>query len=63
MSYTAVGGVTGVFQEGVATAGESKDGWSFEVDEEDVNKLLETEELPVVEDAPEERTDLEDVFR
>ena len=38
----------------------------FEVDEEDVNKLLETEEtegVAVVEQASEERTDLEDVFR
>ena len=38
----------------------------FEVDEEDVNKLLETEETEVgvsVEQGSEERTDLEDVFR
>ena len=38
----------------------------FEVDEEDVNKLLETEEtegVVPVEQGSEERTDLEDVFR
>merc|ERR1711971_1252134 len=54
-------------QEGLnANQGTSKDGWSFEVDEEDVNKLLETEETEgavAVEQASEERTDLEDVFR
>merc|ERR1711974_482814 len=54
-------------QEGLsANQGTSKDGWSFEVDEEDVNKLLETEETEVgvsVEQGSEERTDLEDVFR
>ena len=41
----------------------------FEVDEEDVNKLLETEETEagvqsvVEQEGSEERTDLEDVFR
>lgn len=51
-------------QEGVTTTGDTKDGWSFEVDEEDVNKLLETEESPAdAAGASEERTDLEDVFR
>merc|ERR1712110_326015 len=52
-------------QEGLsANQGTSKDGWSFEVDEEDVNKLLETEAVAVsVEQGSEERTDLEDVFR
>merc|ERR1712210_303220 len=54
-------------QEGLCTnQGASKDGWSFEVDEEDVNKLLETEEtegVVPVEQGSEERTDLEDVFR
>merc|ERR1719430_2060975 len=53
-------------QEGLCTnQGMSKDGWSFEVDEEDVNKLLETEETEgvSVEQGSEERTDLEDVFR
>merc|ERR1712192_272913 len=53
-------------QEGLsANQGTSKDGWSFEVDEEDVNKLLETEETEgvAVEQGSEERTDLEDVFR
>merc|ERR1719495_2120214 len=53
-------------QEGYSTnQGASKDGWSFEVDEEDVNKLLETEETEAVsvEQGSEERTDLEDVFR
>merc|ERR1719430_1744830 len=53
-------------QEGLsANQGTSKDGWSFEVDEEDVNKLLETEETEgvSVEQGSEERTDLEDVFR
>merc|ERR1719331_1196521 len=53
-------------QEGLcANQGASKDGWSFEVDEEDVNKLLETEETEAVsvEQGSEERTDLEDVFR
>merc|ERR1719430_2742928 len=53
-------------QEGLCTnQGASKDGWSFEVDEEDVNKLLETEktEAVSVEQGSEERTDLEDVFR
>merc|ERR1712126_95627 len=55
-------------QEGLcANQGASKDGWSFEVDEEDVNKLLETEETEGVSveqgSAAEERTDLEDVFR
>ena len=40
--------------------------WMFQVDEEDVNKLLETEEtegVVPVEQGSEERTDLEDVFR
>merc|ERR1719242_1562280 len=52
-------------QEGLsANQGTSKDGWSFEVDEEDVNKLLETETEGVsVGQGSEERTDLEDVFR
>merc|ERR1712192_379633 len=53
-------------QEGLsANQGSSKDGWSFEVDEEYVNKLLETEETESVsvEQGSEERTDLEDVFR
>jgi len=51
-------------KEGVTTTGDTKDGWSFEVDEEDVNKLLETEESPAdAAGASEERTDLEDVFR
>merc|ERR1719331_433070 len=53
-------------QEGYSTnQGASKDGWSFEVDEEDVNKLLETEETEgvSVEQGSDERTDLEDVFR
>ena len=37
---------------------------NFQVDEEDVNKLLETETEGVsVGQASEERTDLEDVFR
>merc|ERR1712107_569934 len=37
-------------QEGYSTnQGASKDGWSFEVDEEDVNKLLETDPVPVEE--------------
>merc|ERR1712107_851558 len=35
-------------QEGYSTnQGASKDGWSFEVDEEDVNKLLENDPMPV----------------
>merc|ERR1712004_880529 len=51
-------------QEGYSTnRGASKDGWSFEVDEEDVNKLLETDPVPVEQPSSEERTDLEDVFR
>merc|ERR1719222_738385 len=55
-------------QEGMCANQEAsnKDGWSFEVDEEDVNKLLETEEtegVVPVEQGSEERTDLEDVFR
>jgi len=51
-------------QEGYSTnQGASKDGWSFEVDEEDVNKLLETDPVPVEQPSSEERTDLEDVFR
>jgi len=41
---------------------DSKDGWSFEIDEEDVNKLLENEISPEPGDK-EERTALEDVFR
>jgi len=41
---------------------ESKDGWSFEIDEEDVNKLLDGEEEND-QNPNEERTDLEDVFR
>jgi len=50
-------------QEGMGATGESRDGWSFEVDEEDVNKLLETEVLPVEVEPSDEKTDLEDVFR
>merc|ERR1712080_660053 len=45
----------------VVTTEESKDGWSFEIDEEDVNKLLEAS--PTEGEPSEERTDLEDVFR
>jgi len=41
---------------------ESKDGWSFEMDEEDVNKLLEKESMREPSEK-EERTALEDVFR
>jgi len=41
---------------------DSKDGWSFEIDEEDVNKLLEKENIREP-DEKEERTALEDVFR
>ena len=37
-------------------------GWSFEIDEEDVNKLLEKENIAEP-DEKEERTALEDVFR
>jgi len=48
-------------QEVVVTTEESKDGWSFEIDEEDVNKLLEAS--PTEGEPSEERTDLEDVFR
>lgn len=48
-------------QEIVVTTEESKDGWSFEIDEEDVNKLLEAS--PTEGEPSEERTDLEDVFR
>jgi len=40
-----------------------KDGWSFEIDEEDVNKLLENENIQDVSQEVEERTALEDVFR
>ena len=47
----------------MGATGESRDGWSFEVDEEDVNKLLETEVLPVEVEPSDEKTDLEDVFR
>merc|ERR1719430_2759666 len=50
-------------QEVVVATEESKDGWSFEIDEEDVNKLLETEVSLNNRDPSEERTDLEDVFR
>jgi len=41
---------------------DSKDGWSFEIDEEDVNKLLEKENIREPNEK-EERTALEDVFR
>merc|ERR1712142_915121 len=41
---------------------DSKDGWSFEIDEEDVNKLLEKENMREPNEK-EERTALEDVFR
>merc|ERR1712029_1085116 len=41
----------------------SKDGWSFEIDEEDVNKLLESDSIKDATDDVEERTALEDVFR
>merc|ERR1719219_1371386 len=40
-----------------------KDGWSFEIDEEDVNKLLENENIQDATQELEERTALEDVFR
>jgi len=40
----------------------NKDGWSFEVDEKEIDKLLETQESPEA-PVPEERTALEDVFR
>merc|ERR1712062_181971 len=40
-----------------------KDGWSFEIDEEDVNKLLENENIQDASQEVEERTALEDVFR
>merc|ERR1712179_731973 len=62
---TDSGSVADSESEKVANQGASKDGWSFEVDEEDVNKLLETEETEgvSVEQDSEERTDLEDVFR
>ena len=36
---------------------------NLKVDEEDVNKLLETDPVPVEQPSSEERTDLEDVFR
>ena len=36
---------------------------TLKVDEEDVNKLLETDPVPVEQPSSEERTDLEDVFR
>ena len=36
---------------------------NVKVDEEDVNKLLETDPVPVEQPSSEERTDLEDVFR
>merc|ERR1712073_22046 len=41
----------------------SKDGWSFEIDEEDVNKLLESDNIKDASQDTEERTALEDVFR
>merc|ERR1712126_281629 len=41
----------------------SKDGWSFEIDEEDVNKLLESDNIRDAAVDSEERTALEDVFR
>merc|ERR1719270_3074174 len=41
----------------------SKDGWSFEIDEEDVNKLLESDNIRAASEETEERTALEDVFR
>ena len=42
---------------------DSKDGWSFEMDEEDVNKMLESDDIREAKDETEERTALEDVFR
>ena len=36
---------------------------NLKVDEEDVNKLLETDPVPVEQPSSEERTNLEDVFR
>ena len=42
---------------------DSKDGWSFEMDEEDVNKMLESDNVKEVTADTEERTALEDVFR
>ena len=41
----------------------SPPGWSFEIDEEDVNKLLENENIQDARQEVEERTALEDVFR
>ena len=38
-------------------------GWSFEIDEEDVNKLLESDNIKDASQDTEERTALEDVFR
>ena len=38
-------------------------GWSFEIDEEDVNKLLENDNIREASEDIEERTPLEDVFR
>merc|ERR1712110_822454 len=40
---------------------DSKDGWSFEMDEEDVNKMLESDNGKEVTADTEERTALEDV--
>ena len=42
---------------------DAKDGWSFEMDEEDVNKMLESDDIREAKDETEERTALEDVFR
>ena len=42
---------------------DSKDGWSFEMDEEDVNKMLESDTVKEIPGDTEERTALEDVFR
>ena len=51
------------FEDTQSSKSKGKDGWSFEIDEEDVNKMLEGDTVNEVTVDTEERTALEDVFR